>query len=36
LAQSLQAQGKTQEARSIQSQFQTAWKYADVSLGTNP
>jgi tetratricopeptide (TPR) repeat protein len=36
LAQSLQAQGKTQEARSIQSKFQTAWKYADVSLETNP
>jgi tetratricopeptide (TPR) repeat protein len=32
LAQSLQAQGKTKEARSIQARFKTAWKYADVSL----
>lgn len=32
LAQSLQAQGKTQEAQSIQTQFQTAWKHADISL----
>ncbi|MBD1845773.1 hypothetical protein H6F89_20660 [Cyanobacteria bacterium FACHB-63] len=32
LAQSLQAQGKIKEARSIQSQFQSAWRYADVSL----
>jgi tetratricopeptide (TPR) repeat protein len=31
LAQSLQAQGKTKEARSIQTRFQTAWKHADVS-----
>jgi tetratricopeptide (TPR) repeat protein len=36
LAQSLQAQGKTEEARSIQARFQSAWKHADVSLGTNP
>jgi tetratricopeptide (TPR) repeat protein len=32
LAQSLQAQGKTKEARSIQTRFQSAWKYADVAL----
>jgi tetratricopeptide (TPR) repeat protein len=32
LAQSLQAQGKTQEAQSIQTQFQTAWEHADISL----
>jgi tetratricopeptide (TPR) repeat protein len=32
LAQSLQAQGKTHEAQSIQTQFQTAWKHADISL----
>lgn len=32
LAQSLQAQGKTREAQSIQARFQSAWKYADVPL----
>ncbi len=32
LAQSLQAQGKTQEAQSTQTQFRSAWQYADVSL----
>jgi tetratricopeptide (TPR) repeat protein len=32
LSQSLQAQGKTKEARSIQTRFQSAWKYADVPL----
>jgi tetratricopeptide (TPR) repeat protein len=32
LAQSLQAQGKTTEARSIQARFQTAWKHADIPL----
>jgi tetratricopeptide (TPR) repeat protein len=32
LAKSLQAQGKTKEARSIQTRFQSAWKYADVPL----
>jgi tetratricopeptide (TPR) repeat protein len=32
LAQSLQAQGKTAEAKSIQTRFQTAWKYADGPL----
>lgn len=32
LAQSLQAQDKTKEAQSIQARFQSAWKYADVSL----
>jgi tetratricopeptide (TPR) repeat protein len=32
LAQSLQTQGKTQEARSILARFQTAWKHADVLL----
>jgi tetratricopeptide (TPR) repeat protein len=32
LVQSLQAQGKTQEVRSIQTRFQTAWKHADVQL----
>jgi tetratricopeptide (TPR) repeat protein len=32
LAQSLQAQGKTKEAESIQSRFQTAWKHADLPL----
>jgi tetratricopeptide (TPR) repeat protein len=32
LAQSLKAQGKTQEARSIQTRFQTAWKHADIQL----
>ncbi|MBE9169317.1 hypothetical protein IQ238_17925 [Pleurocapsales cyanobacterium LEGE 06147] len=32
LAQSLQAQGKIQEAQSIQTRFQTAWKHADIPL----
>jgi hypothetical protein len=32
LAQSLQAQGKTKEAQSIQMRFQTAWKHADIPL----
>jgi tetratricopeptide (TPR) repeat protein len=32
LAQSLQAQGKTQEAQSTQTQFRSAWQFADVSL----
>jgi tetratricopeptide (TPR) repeat protein len=32
LAQSLQAQGKTKEARLTQARFQTAWKHADSSL----
>jgi len=32
LAQSLQAQGKIQEARAVQERFQEAWKYADVIL----
>jgi hypothetical protein len=32
LAQSLQAQGKTEEARSVQTRFQSAWKYADVTV----
>jgi tetratricopeptide (TPR) repeat protein len=32
LAQSLQVQGKTQEAKSMQSRFQEAWKYADIQL----
>jgi tetratricopeptide (TPR) repeat protein len=32
LAQSLQAQGKTKEAESIQLRFQTAWKHADIPL----
>lgn len=32
LAQSLRAQGKTQEAAKVQTQFETAWKYADVEI----
>ncbi|MEW6491612.1 MAG: tetratricopeptide repeat protein [Cyanobacteriota bacterium] len=32
LAQSLQAQGKTREAKEVQKQFKKAWKYADVKL----
>lgn len=32
LAQSLQAQGKTTEAKQVQEQFEKAWKYADVKL----
>lgn len=32
LAQSLQAQGKTQEAQVIQARFQRTWKYADVGV----
>ncbi|MEB3292015.1 MAG: tetratricopeptide repeat protein [Synechococcales bacterium] len=32
LAQSLQAQSKTEGARSIQTRFQSAWQYADVSI----
>jgi tetratricopeptide (TPR) repeat protein len=31
LAQSLQAQGKTEEAQAVQTQFEEAWKYADVT-----
>lgn len=32
LAQSLKAQGKTEEAKAVQSQFEAVWKNADVSL----
>ena len=32
LMQSLQAQGKTKEAQTVQQQFTAAWKYADVKL----
>jgi tetratricopeptide (TPR) repeat protein len=32
LTQSLQAQGKTSEARSIQTRFQAAWEHADLPL----
>ena len=32
LAQSLEVQGKTEEAKAIQSQFEDAWKDADVTL----
>lgn len=32
LAQSLQAQGKTAEAETIQQQYQEAWHYADIAL----
>ncbi|WP_424097734.1 hypothetical protein [Moorena producens] len=32
LAKSLQAQGKTAEAETIQQQFQQAWQYADIAL----
>ncbi|MBD1913630.1 MULTISPECIES: hypothetical protein [unclassified Leptolyngbya] len=32
LTQSLQAQGRTQEAREAQAQFEQAWRYADISL----
>jgi tetratricopeptide (TPR) repeat protein len=32
LMQSLQAQGKTMEAQSLQTRFQTAWQYADIPL----
>jgi tetratricopeptide (TPR) repeat protein len=36
LFQSLQAQGKTQEANAVQKRFEDAWKYADVSLAASP
>lgn len=32
LAQSLQAQGKIQEAQQVQARFEQAWRYADVSI----
>lgn len=32
LAQSLQAQGKTQEAQQVQARFEQAWQYADTSI----
>lgn len=32
LAQSLRAQGKTQEAAEVQRRFETAWQYADVEI----
>lgn len=32
LAQSLTAQGKTQEAKAVQTRLQSAWRYADVPL----
>lgn len=32
LSQSLQAQGKTKEAQTVQQQFKEAWKYADTPL----
>jgi tetratricopeptide (TPR) repeat protein len=32
LAQSLQSQGKTQEAQTVKKRFQEAWKYADVQI----
>ena len=32
LAQSLRAQGKVEESQGIQTQFEEAWKYADVTL----
>lgn len=32
LVQSLQAQGKTKEAKAVQKRFEQAWRYADVSL----
>ncbi|MDJ0717854.1 MAG: tetratricopeptide repeat protein [Prochloraceae cyanobacterium] len=31
LAQSLQKQGKLEEAKALQTQFKEAWKYADVT-----
>jgi tetratricopeptide (TPR) repeat protein len=36
LAQSLQAQGKTQEAKLIQTRFQTAWQHADIPFTALP
>jgi predicted Zn-dependent protease len=35
LAQSLQAQGKSEEAKVVQTQFKEAWKYADVAIQTS-
>lgn len=32
LAQSLEAQGKTDEARQARAQFRSAWQHADVTL----
>jgi tetratricopeptide (TPR) repeat protein len=32
LAQSLQAQGKSEAAKAVQTQFKEAWKYADVAI----
>lgn len=32
LAQSLQIQGKTQEAQSVQTRYETAWKHSDIPL----
>ena len=35
LAQSLRAQGKVEESQVIQTQFEEAWKYADVTLSNS-
>ncbi|MBW2507455.1 MAG: hypothetical protein JRE81_02385, partial [Deltaproteobacteria bacterium] len=35
LAQSLRAQGKTQEAAEAQRQFENAWRYADVEIAAS-
>ncbi|KYC35050.1 hypothetical protein WA1_09955 [Scytonema hofmannii PCC 7110] len=35
LTKSLDAQGKTKEARSVQQRFEKAWKYADIKLVTS-
>ncbi|MBD3886344.1 hypothetical protein IFO70_32150 [Phormidium tenue FACHB-886] len=35
LAQSLRAQGKTQEAQQVQARFEQAWQYADTSIAAS-
>ncbi|MEP0923941.1 hypothetical protein NDA02_19360 [Leptolyngbya sp. ST-U4] len=35
LAQSLRAEGKTQEAQQVQTQFEQAWRDADASITTS-
>lgn len=35
LAQSLQAQGKTEQAKAVRARFEKAWQYADVAIATS-
>ncbi len=35
LANSLRAQGKTEEASAVTEQFETAWKHSDVQLSSS-